>query len=299
MAMPMRCPTVLQQLASFWPVFAGRRAQLRQSSTDARAFAEDLDKITQPIVQFRSLQEEALREGRTFENAAAFAAHVDDHRSLLLGVLGSSTQTWKFDRDMLADPQKLSLSGSPSPQKSEAPVPSPTSVWAALAHNQETQPVPDNSLAPRMGSLRPPAEAEFRPVEPRPYGKVGEIPAHRKLPRSVVRLNSLSPYMGSFVYDTFDPALTPVDFLLRKEATVPWRGVPESTDLPPSVFFTAKCRQALPSKVNAEAAVDEIEEALAQLRDMPPQPRVMTMKELKNLRVNRGNRFAHQHRAKK
>jgi hypothetical protein len=167
--------------------------------------------------------------------------------------------------------------------------------------------IPTTNLFKKMKHVRmenqPPPKVQFIQVR----AEDGRDELQRKMLRGITkfkplpdknRLHSLNAYMGHYVYDTYEPTFTPWDFIQFKECQQLWRRERESNDIPPAVFFTAKCDMVRPAKDHGTAHnfSDEIEDIFEDLRSMPPQPRVMQMGEMMKLKVNRGLVWSHEHR---
>jgi len=244
---------------------------------------------------FRRKQLAAEKQRLRHQNAAAISECIEDHPDLLFVSEERAVQVFSFDRDMLTDNEPLV-----DISRHQATVPvaqDPVFVEPAPPELLGSEVPP--SLSKQIAQQVKTHERKRKKLTVRQMERLMAQPLTKPLARKERdRLQSLGPYMGSYVYDTYSTRYTPWDYIHFKEQQHPWRPAKESHALPSPVFFVAKCRNPTPAPGVVENYEDEVEAILQSLADMPEPPPVMTMAELKARRLNRGLPWAHMHRDK-
>jgi hypothetical protein len=241
---------------------------------------------------FRRKQLEAEKQRLQHENTAAIAGLAEDHVDLLYTAGESAVQKSSFDVDMVRD---------------DNPIQDIDKKWdiimeAASIFGVRLDPQPLASEIPLALSKQ---ITDYKPMdEARRAGltieEMEECMAQPLLKPSswkeTERLPSLGPYMGPHTHDSFSTLFTPRDFIHFKEAQQPWSHHHAADDLPPPIFFCAKCAPPCPSPTFAENFEDQVENILQSLADMPKAEPVLTMGELRARRLRRGLKWAHMQR---
>eukprot|EP00667_Euglena_gracilis_P014359 EG_transcript_14868 len=241
--------------------------------------------------EFRASQLLAEKQRVQRLNAALLAEPAEDHSDLLYLEEDRAAQEFSFDREMANDEDPLpDLSGlPPQPPRKSMPVfdqTGPPVAWDSQVPPTEVKKMTESVAARKERSQVSTEEMERWMAQPLKKPTAAE---ERQ------RLDSLNPYMGSYVFDTYGPRYTPWDFIRFTEAQQPWRGSAASNDLPAPVFFTSKTAPPQPAPSFAENFEDDIEKMLQKIAEMPAAPEVMTMGELKSRRLNRGLPWAFMH----
>jgi len=247
------------------------------------------------IQRFLDGQRRAEAERVRAMNTALLADGAENHSAAFYSEEGAAVEGFVFDRDFARDEDPLpDLSGLP-PREPRRSVPSfdhntPPAPWDSQIPPSELRVMADTVAARKEPTTVSVAEVERLMAQP--LRRPSAVPETH-------RLESLNPFMGPYLYDTYSTRFTPWDFIRFKEAQQPWMGTPESSDLPSPVFFTSKHSPMRPSPDKVENFEDDIEAMLRSIAKMPKAPAVMTMGELKAQRLNRGLPWAFMHTDKK